>query len=144
MLVAAALMWALNRWLPLAHWIAHPWNRVGALTGAVGAAVAVAAVARFRRVETSVNPVDLTKTTRLVTDGVFGVSRNPMYLGLSLLLVGWALWLGSASAWLLPPLFVIVITLVQIVPEENSLGRLFGEQYFAYRRRVPRWLGIPR
>jgi protein-S-isoprenylcysteine O-methyltransferase Ste14 len=63
---------------------------------------------------------------------------------LSLLLTGWALWLGSASPWLVPPLFVIVITVVQIIPEEQVLGRLFEEHYFAYQRRVARWIGVTR
>jgi protein-S-isoprenylcysteine O-methyltransferase Ste14 len=141
MVLAAALMWALHRWLPLAHLIAPPWNRLGGLPIAFGVAIAVAAVMRFREARTTVNPMDPSKTSHLVTDGIFQVSRNPMYLGLALLLIGWALWLGSASPWLVPPLFVIVITIVQIIPEEQVLGRLFGEQYRAYRRRVARWVG---
>jgi protein-S-isoprenylcysteine O-methyltransferase Ste14 len=144
MLLAGALMWALDRWLPLAHWIGYPWTRLGGLPVAAGVAVIAAALIEFRRAETSVNPVDLSKTSRLVTDGVFRLTRNPMYLGLSLLLTGWALWLGSASPWLVPPLFVILITMLQIIPEEQFLGRLFAEQYFAYQRRVARWIGVTR
>jgi protein-S-isoprenylcysteine O-methyltransferase Ste14 len=144
MLVAGALMWALDRWLPLAHWIGHPWNTVAGLPVAAAIAVIAAALTRFRRARTSVNPVDLSKTSRLVTDGIFSVTRNPMYLGLSLLLAGWALWLGSASPWLVPPLFVMVITLVQIIPEEQVLSRMFGEHYLAYQRRVARWIGLTR
>lgn len=141
MLLAAALMWVLHRWMPLSHWIAPPWNRLGGLAGAVGVAFAVAAFARFRRARTTVNPMDPSKASRLVTDGVFCVSRNPMYLGLLLLLIGWAVWLGSAGPWLIPPLFVIVITAVQIIPEEQALGQLFGEEYVWYRRSVARWIG---
>jgi protein-S-isoprenylcysteine O-methyltransferase Ste14 len=141
MLLAAALMWALHRWMPLGHWIAPPWDRLGGLPGAVGIAIAVAAVVRFRQARTTVNPMDPSKASRLVTDGVFRFSRNPMYLGLLLLLIGWAVWLGSASPWLIPPLFAIVITVVQIIPEEQALGQLFGEQYLSYRRSVARWIG---
>jgi len=144
MLVAGALMWALDRWLPLAHWIDPPWNRMGAVPVALGIAVAAAALARLPQAQTTANPVDLSKSSRLVTDGIFRVSRNPMYLGLSLLLIGWALWLGNATPWFIPPLFAILITRVQIIPEEQALGRLFGEQYFAYRRRAARWLGVAR
>ena len=64
-----------------------------------------------------------------------------MYLGLVLLLIGWAIWLGSASPWVIPPLFVIVITVVQIIPEEQALEQLFGEEYRSYRRSVARWIG---
>jgi protein-S-isoprenylcysteine O-methyltransferase Ste14 len=64
-----------------------------------------------------------------------------MYLGLTLLLTGWAIWLGGASPWLIPPLFVIVIMVVQIVPEEQALGQLFVDQFLSYRRSVARWIG---
>ena len=85
--------------------------------------------------------MDPSKASQLVTAGVFRVSRNPMYLGMTLLLIGLALWLGSASPWLIPPLFVIIITVAQIIPEEHALGQVFGEPYAAYRRRVRRWVG---
>lgn len=141
MLLAAASMWELHRRLPLTQWIAAPWNRLGSLPAALGIAIDAAALASFRRVRTSVNPMVPSKATRLVTDGVFAVSRNPMYLGLLLLLIGWALWLGSASVWLVPPAFVAFITIAQILPEERALDQLFGAQYLAYRRRVARWVG---
>ena len=76
-----------------------------------------------------------------MTDGVFRLSRNPMYLSLLLLLIGWAIWLGTISPWLVPPLFVIVITVGQIIPEERALVELFGERYLAYRASVARWMG---
>ena len=144
MLLAAGLMWTLDQYMPLAQWIAHPWNRLGGLLGAVGIVIDVAAFLRFRKSGTTVNPLDPNKASHLVTDGVFRVSRNPMYLGLVLLLIGWGVWLGSASPWLVPPLFVIVLTIVQIVPEEQALSRRFGEQYLSYRRKVARWIGLRR
>ena len=119
----------------------HGRNRLGWLAAAAGVAIAVGAWRRFRQVGTTVNPLDPSKASRLVTDGVFRVSRNPMYLGLVLLLIGWAIGLGSASPWLVPPLFVIVLTVVQIIPEEQALSRRFGEQYLSYRRSVARWIG---
>ncbi|RZF24987.1 isoprenylcysteine carboxylmethyltransferase family protein [Paraburkholderia sp. UYCP14C] len=141
MLAAAALMWALHRWLPLTHWIVPPWNRFGSLPAVAGLATAAAAIVRFRKVRTTTDPMDPGKASRLVTDGVFRISRNPMYLGLELLLIGWAVWLGSASPWLVPPLFAIVITVVQIIPEERALRQRFGDQYRSYQRRVARWIG---
>lgn len=141
MLLAALLMWILHRWLPVAHWVMAPWNRLGALAAGLGVGTSLLALARFRQAQTTVNPLDPSKATRLVTDSVFGFSRNPMYLGLLLLLIGWALWLGSASVWILPPLFVVWITYAQIVPEEQALSQLFGAAYAAYRQRVGRWIG---
>jgi protein-S-isoprenylcysteine O-methyltransferase Ste14 len=142
MLLAGGLMWMLDRWLPLAYWIEPPWNWFGVVPGVLGVSVAAAALLGFHRAQTTLNPVDLSKSTHLVTDGIFRVSRNPMYLGLSLLLTGWALWLGSASAWCLPPLFVAVMTWLQIMPEERALDGLFGAPYAAYRERTARWLGV--
>jgi len=141
MLLAACLMWALRRWLPLGQLISTPWNQLAVLPAAAGVAIAVAAFVRFRQARTTVNPMDPRKASCLVTDGVFHISRNPMYLGLLLLLIGWAVWLGTASPWLVPPLFVIVISAAQIAPEEQALEELFGEEYRAYRQRVARWIG---
>src|SRR5206468_8396371 len=142
--LAAGLMWLLDHYMPLVQWIAHPWNRLGGLLAAVGIVIDVTALICFRNAGTTVNPLDPSKASSLVTDGVFRVSRNPMYLGLVLLLIGWGVWLGSASPWLVPPLFVIVLTIVQIVPEEQALSRRFGEQYLSYRRKVARWIGLRR
>ena len=140
-LIAAMMMWVLHRWVPVAHWIPPPWNRFGALAAGVGIAIDLTAVRRFRQVRTTVNPMDPSRATWLVTDNVFSISRNPMYLGLLLLLIGWALWLGTLSVWLIPPLFLYVTTYAQIVPEEQALTQLFGAQYDAYRRDVARWIG---
>jgi protein-S-isoprenylcysteine O-methyltransferase Ste14 len=140
MLLAAALMWALHRWLPLGHLIATPWNYFALLPVVIGRAITVAAGARFRQARTTFDPLKPRETSHLVTDGVFRVSRNPMYLGLVLLLIGWALWLGTVSPWLVVPLFVVVLYIAQVVPEEQALEALFGATYLAYRRRVRRWI----
>jgi protein-S-isoprenylcysteine O-methyltransferase Ste14 len=140
MLLSATLMWALCRWLPMGHWIGRPWN-LGALPAVIGLAIVGAAIRQFRQARTTVNPMDPSKATQLVTDGVFRISRNPMYLGFVLLLVGWAIWLHGASPWVIPPLFILAITRLQIIPEEGAFERLFGGQYIAYRRSVARWIG---
>jgi protein-S-isoprenylcysteine O-methyltransferase Ste14 len=141
MLLAAALMWALHRWLPLGHLMATPWNYFAVLPVAIGRAITLAAGRRFRQAQTTFDPLKPSKASSLVTDGVFRVSRNPMYLGMVLLLIGWAMWLGTVSPWLVPPLFVIVISVAQIIPEEQALEELFGEAYLAYRHSVGRWIG---
>ena len=107
-----------------------PWNTLGGLVAAVGIAIAVAAFVRFRQIGTTVNPVDPSKASRLVTDGIFRVSRNPMYLGLLLLLIGWAIWLGSVSPWLVPPLFVVVITWCRSFPRNRRSVAASGTSIF--------------
>ena len=118
-----------------------PWNRLGAILIALGVMTIAAAMIAFRQAHTTVNPLDPSKASHLVTGGVFSRSRNPMYLGLTLILVGWGVWLGSVSSWIIPPLFVIVSTKVQIIPEEQALTHLFGASFAAYRQRVSRWIG---
>lgn len=135
------IMWLFNYLMPLKRWIASPWNFLGILCAAAGVAIGVTAVASFRRAQATINPIDLSQSSRLVTGGVFSLSRNPMYLAMTLVLVGWAIWLGTASPWILPPLFVAYITAAQIAAEERALAQLFGEEYLSYKQRVNRWLG---
>jgi protein-S-isoprenylcysteine O-methyltransferase Ste14 len=116
---------------------------LGWVPAVAGIGIAVAAFGRFKRARTTVNPREPQTASSLVTGGVFGISRNPMYLGLLLILIGWALGLGTASPWLVPPLFVIVVSVLQIIPEEQALEKLFGKDYLQYRQRVARWIGRP-
>lgn len=110
------------------------------LIAALGIAVAGAGVIAFRRAKTTVNPMRVHETSSLVTSGVFRVSRNPMYLGLLLLLIAWAVHLANAAAVLVLPLFVFYITRFQIAPEERSMQKLFGDAFVAYAKATRRWL----
>ncbi len=141
MLFVVALMWVLHRWLPLGQLVVTPWNYFALLPVVIGRAITVAAGMRFRKARTTFDASKPRDASCLVTDGVFRFSRNPMYLGLVLLLIGWALWLGTVSPWLVLPLFVIVTSVAQIVPEEQALEERFGEPYLAYRHSVRRWIG---
>ena len=103
-------------------------------------AQAVPAFLQFRRAATTVSPLRPEQASRLVTSGPYRWTRNPMYLGLTGLLLAWASYLGSLAGVLGPVFFVAYITCFQIVPEEQALLRLFGQQYADYQRRVPRWI----
>ncbi|MBK0013266.1 isoprenylcysteine carboxylmethyltransferase family protein [Stenotrophomonas sp. S41] len=94
----------------------------------------------FRRARTTVNPLRPAAATALVTGGIYRHTRNPMYLGQALVLLGGMLWLRSAAALLVVPLFVGWITRFQILPEERVLSARFGADYAAFRRDVRRWL----
>ena len=76
----------------------------------------------------------------LVTGGVYRISRNPMYLGMALVLLGCAVTVGVVSALLVPPLFMIIIHHRYILPEEAILLELFPEEFPAYCQRVRRWI----
>lgn len=138
-LVAAILMWVLNRRLPLVECVLPPWNRLAVLPGVIGIALDGAAFRRFRHHRTTVNPLDPGKASHLVTDGIFRFSRNPMYLGQTFILTGWAIWLGSAGEWLVLPLFIYLVTVLQILPEERALAKIFGPAYLDYKKSVGRW-----
>ncbi len=110
------------------------------LVAACGLTVDVSALLAFRRARTTVDPLRPHKTATLVTTGIYRRTRNPMYLGLALLLAAYAVHLGAPLAVLGPIAFVAYITRFQIAPEERMLAQKFGEDYAHYRARVRRWL----
>ena len=139
-LLVTVLMWLAS--FPIAPVEVSSGLRVGmALTIAcIGAVIGITAMVTFRRARTTMNPIKPEGATVLVTRGIFGVTRNPMYLSLVLYLLAWAAYLSSWPALLLLPLFVLYINRFQIMPEERALSSLFGEAYAAYMGRVRRWL----
>ena len=110
-------------------------------TAAVSGLIASAAARQFTRAGTTLDPSDPTRVSVLVTTGVNSVTRNPMYVGLSGLLVSYAIRRGSWTALLPAAAFVVVIDRLQIPSEEAALSAHFGSDYEDYRQRVPRWLG---
>jgi protein-S-isoprenylcysteine O-methyltransferase Ste14 len=134
-------MWALHRWMPLMSLIVSPWTWLALLPAAAGIGIIYDANVRFRRAQTTINPLQPQLASSLVMQGIYAISRNPMYLGLTLLLVAWALCLGTLSPWIVAALFPIIITAVQIIPEERALKEVFGATYLDYRERVARWIG---
>jgi protein-S-isoprenylcysteine O-methyltransferase Ste14 len=97
-------------------------------------------VARFRRIGTTVNPLDPSRATGLVTEGPNRVTRNPMYLGMAGMLTAHGLLRGGLAAAVPVAAFVAVIDRVQIRPEEAALRERFGQEYDDYCRRVRRWV----
>lgn len=140
MLLAAVLMWALARMAPGLD-VMLPW-RLGLVVIALGlgAFCGLAGIAAFRRARTTANPTTPDAATTVVSDGIYRISRNPMYLGLLLLLIGWACLLANGLAALTLPLFVLYMNRFQIVPEERALQARFGDAYRTYRHAVRRWL----
>lgn len=139
-LLVAIAMWLISRSAPLLE-VPHNIAILAAGTLAfAGVAIALAGVITFRRASTTVHPRKPQETSALVTSGVYRVSRNPMYVGLLLILVGWAVFLSSGWALVGPLAFVLYISRFQILPEERVLSAKFGEAYAAYKSKVRRWL----
>ena len=95
---------------------------------------------QFLRYRTTPNPIHPERVSALVTEGAYRYSRNPMYLGLLILLCGWAVYLGSISPLLLLPLFIFTINNMQIRCEEKLLEEKFSMAYRDYKQRVRRWI----
>jgi protein-S-isoprenylcysteine O-methyltransferase Ste14 len=106
----------------------------------VGGATALAGDLEFKRARTTINPFKPENSTALVTSGIYRFTRNPMYVGLTLVLLGWAAFLCSAWALAGPVAFVLYIGRFQIAPEERALSNRFGAAYAEYTARVRRWL----
>jgi len=139
MLVCAALMAAVTLALPAAAWWQLAWWWA-ALPVCLGAGVALAGVLAFRRAATTVNPTTPQASSSVVTGGIYAVSRNPMYVGFALVLLGLGLWLGNGAALVLVPAFVLYMNRFQIAPEERMLTDKFGASYTQYVQQVRRWL----
>jgi len=139
MLIMAGLMWLLDRFFPMANFISAPWNQIGFLVMVFAMFTDGLSLMQFFRVHTSINPIHPEKAQTLVTSGMYRLTRNPMYLGLLLLLLGWAVFLGSVLPFIVLPLFVVVLTVQQIIPEERILEEKFGQQYCDYKQSVRRW-----
>ncbi|MFN0023203.1 MAG: methyltransferase family protein [Parvularculaceae bacterium] len=139
-LAAGALMWVLARYAGLPA-LDFP-GRALAAAGIAGAGLAIdlISVAAFIRARTTVNPLTPERANALVVAGLYRVSRNPMYLGMLLILIGWAVWLAQPLTLLGAAAFAVLIELLQIRPEEAALEAKFGEDYRAYKKRVRRWL----
>ena len=106
----------------------------------IGCASCVAGVVSFKLAKTTVNPNKPEQASKLVTSGIYRISRNPMYLGFAFILAGWGVWLSSVWAMLGVIGFTGYLTLFQIMPEERALTKLFGDEFTIYKARVRRWL----
>ena len=128
----------MNETWPLLRFTSLTWQVVGGVVIVMGLLLLVAANGLFVRAGTEVIP--FRPVSSLVTGGVYRLSRNPMYLGMALVLLGCALTVGALSALAIPPVFAVIVQIRFIHHEERMLQGLFPEEYPAYCARVRRWL----
>jgi protein-S-isoprenylcysteine O-methyltransferase Ste14 len=136
--VTATGMWLVSRTLPTLTFA--PLRVVAVGLGLAGVVIMGLAVLSFWKVHTTVNPMKPSSTSFLVTSGIYHFSRNPMYLGMLLILIGWALYLANALAFLFLPTFILYMNRFQIEPEERALTALFGQEFLEYSSQVRRWI----
>ncbi len=138
LLTSLIAMVVLRLLLPGARMIALPWTLLGLLPIAVGIHLNLAADRAFKNQGTTVKPFET--STSLVTAGAYAISRHPMYLGFTLILLGIAVLLGAATPFLIVLAFALVMEFRFIRVEEAMMRETFGQAWRAYEARVRRWI----
>lgn len=100
----------------------------------------VGAITKFSRAKTTASPTKPDTASALVTDGIYRVTRNPMYSALVFVLLAVASGLANGVAFLVVPAFILYLSRFQIAPEERALAHIFGAEYDAYKKQTRRWL----
>jgi protein-S-isoprenylcysteine O-methyltransferase Ste14 len=113
---------------------------IGILLLILGLVILISAVRLFRKDETTVNPLSPEQATKLVTDGIFKYSRNPMYLGMVFVLSSMAVFFNLIGGILFIVLFCFYITKFQIIPEERAMSNLFSQDFDKYKQATRRWI----
>jgi len=139
-LLMAGLGWLASWAVPALGFVLPHRDAIAIALFLTGVCVALLGVASFRQARTTVNPLKPEKSSALVMSGIYRYTRNPMYLGLLLALLGWAFFLSNALAFLFLPAFILYMNRFQIAPEERVLASMFGQEFTAYLSKVRRWL----
>ena len=138
LLMSVVAIVALHVLLPVAKVVPTPWNLLGILPLVVGVVINLVADRAFHAAQTTVRPFE--KSSALVTSGLFRGSRNPMYLGFVLLLIGLAVLLRSLTPYVVVVAFAALLDRQFVAVEERMLAEQFGADWQRYRQRTRRWL----
>jgi protein-S-isoprenylcysteine O-methyltransferase Ste14 len=137
-LLALVVMAGLHYLWPVAQYLSFPGILIGLVPLGAGVALNIAADRQFKHHQTTVKPFQ--QSSALVTGFPFSVSRNPMYVGITLMLAGVALLLGTVTPWVPVVVFAILMNLRFVRVEERMLAETFGSEWEQYRARVRRWI----
>lgn len=123
---------------PIHKLIMPPYSYLGILFIIFGIVMNIWSDSLFKKIKTTIKPHEM--PTSFVASGPFKISRNPIYLGLTSILIGTALILGSLIAFFIPIVFIIIINMLFIPMEEKNLEKIFDKEYTDYKKRVRRWI----
>jgi protein-S-isoprenylcysteine O-methyltransferase Ste14 len=138
-LLTLAAAYVLQRIAPLPAWVPQPYaNQVGWPLFFFGMTFACVAIFGFRQLRTPVDPT--AKAERLATEGIYAVTRNPMYLGAVIAFVGVGIARGASWVLILTCFLPLALQRLAIEREEAHLESRFGDDYRRYKSRVRRWL----
>lgn len=140
MLITALIMWLLDAFFP-----AFTFNLISSpiaaiIVGLIGLGISVAGSISFLRAKTTLNPKKLADTSILVISGIYRFTRNPMYLGILIMLVAWGMFLGNVLSLLWTITFILYMHRYQIQPEERFLQDKFGDEFVLYKTKVRPWI----
>ena len=139
-LLSAIMMCLISRYFTHANFSLNGINIFALIFLIIAVIIIVLSMYKFRKIKTTISPLRPNKTSSLVNTGIYEYTRNPMYLGLLLMLFSTALFLKNLISFLIIPLFILFITKNQILPEEEALENIFGEEYKNYKKKVRRWI----
>ena len=138
LLMTLVLMWLANRYFPVYQYVQAPLAYSGIMLIFFGIIMAAISAGMFKKADTGIEPFD--EATTLVTRGFYRYTRNPMYLGMFLILLGVAILMASIGALLPLVLFILVIRYNFVAGEERFLEAAFGQKYLDYKDKVRRWI----
>ena len=133
-------MWGIHKISVVKHIDFEQQKSMSRLFFAIGIIIGIVALYAFRKAKTTVDPTNPERASKLVVVSIYKISRNPMYLGMLCILIGFAIRLGNFYTLPVVVLYVWYITTFQIKPEEEALKKLFGQEYINYCVKVRRWI----
>ena len=136
--ICLVLMWLMQSYLPVYQYIQPPFAYMGIIAVLCGITMAAISAGMFKQAGTGLEPFD--EATTLVTIGFYRFTRNPMYMGMFLMLLGVAFMMGGVGALLPVPVFVLIIRNNFVLGEERFMEAAFGQHYLDYKSEVRRWI----
>lgn len=138
LLIFIVIILLLHFLFPITHLINYPWMLLGCIPLFLGIGLNIIADRAFKIVNTTVKPFE--ESAVFITDGIYGFSRHPMYLGMVLIILGIAILTGSLSPLLAIPVFIYLLETKFIRVEEKMLEEKFGETWLEYKAKVRKWI----
>ena len=135
---AVLSMIILHLWIPLIQFISYPFTLIGLIPLVYGVILNLLADASLKKEDTTVKP--LLETRVLITTGIYKLTRNPMYLGFGLILLGAAILLGSLLPFIIVFLYPAFMDMIFIRFEEQKLEEKFQGIWTEYKNNVRRWI----
>lgn len=139
-LLCVVLMWLTDRGLSFEPLVLKTPDWLYSVFLSIGGLIILLGIIEFRRKSTTVNPHKPQDTTAFVKSGVYRITRNPMYLGMALILCAAVVRLENMLTMLFIPIFIWYMNEFQIKPEEQVMEQKFGEEFLGYKKKVRRWV----